>query len=421
MASFRVRNDCRLCGTGDLRQLLELTPTPPANEYMSSSAASISDNRFPLGLWGCTSCGHVQLPVVVDPERLFRDYKYVSGTSPSFVDHFRRYAGSIIQELGIPRGSRVVDVGSNDGTFLRFFQEAGMDVLGIDPAVDIARKATNSGIKTVSEFFNSSLSRRLAEQWGPAALITANNVFAHTDDRKSLAYAVRDLMASDGVFVFEVQYLVDMCRGGLFDMVYHEHLSYHHIGPLVPFLEFVGLHLFDVERVPTHGGSIRCFADSGSRPISHRVDELRKMEHSMNLVVPGWPGEECDGIDPVVEMRIRIEGLKDILLSKLRAIKEAGGRIAAYGAPAKATTLVHHFGLVEGFLDYVVDDNPLKQGRFIPGTGIPICEPDRLKSDVPEYLLILAWNFAEQITVKCCSFLEKGGKILIPLPEFKEI
>lgn len=421
MAPFRVRNDCRLCGAHGLEKLLELTPTPPANEYLASPIASLQDDRFPLGLWECSSCGHVQLPVVVSPNRLFREYAYVSGTSPSFVDHFRRYAESVVSCFTMRPGDLVVDVGSNDGTLLRFFKEAGMSVLGIDPAVSIAGGATDIGIETIPEFLTPALAKNLVERRGRAALVTANNVFAHADELGSLAYAVRELLVPDGIFVFEVQYLVDMCRGGLFDMVYHEHLSYHHVGPLVPFLESVGLHLFDVERVPTHGGSIRCFADAGSRPASHRVDELRRLEHSMNLVVPGWPEEEYDGIHPVVEMRFRIEGLREVLLAKLRAIKEVGGRIAAYGAPAKATTLVHHFGLAEGFLDYVVDDNPLKQGRFVPGTEIPICGPDRLESDVPDYLLVLAWNFVEQIVAKCGLFLKEGGRILVPLPEFKEI
>lgn len=421
MASFRVRSDCRLCGDGGLEQLLELTPTPPANEYLSSSSASTQDDRFPLGLWGCASCGHVQLPVVVNPGRLFRDYAYVSGTSPAFVDHFRRYAESVIDRFPASPGSLVVDVGSNDGTLLRFFKGAGMSVLGIDPAVSIAGRATGDGIETIPEFLTPALAKNLVRRRGHAAFVSANNVFAHADDLRSLASSVRELLSPNGVFVFEVQYLVDMCRGGLFDMIYHEHLSYHHVGPLVPFLESVGLRLFDVERVPTHGGSIRCFADAGSRAVSGRVDDLRRLEHSANLLVPGWPEKEYDGIHLVVEMRSRIEGLKEALLAKLRAVKEVGGRIAAYGAPAKATTLVHQFGLADGFLDYVVDDNPLKQGRFIPGTGIPIYEPGRLEFDTPDYLLVLAWNFAEQIVAKCSSFRDGGGRVLIPLPEFKEI
>jgi len=416
MASFRIRNDCRLCGEHGLEKLLELTPTPPANEYLSSPVASVHDDKFPLGLWVCRSCGHVQLPVVVSPERLFRDYAYVSGTSSAFVDHFRRYAESIVQRFAPPPGSLVVDVGSNDGTLLRFFKGAEMSVLGVDPAMEIAGTATGRGIETIPEFLTPDLARNLTSRLGHASVVTANNVFAHVDDLKSLALAVRDLLTSDGVFVFEVQYLVDMCRGGLFDMVYHEHLSYHHVAPLVPFLESVGLHLFDVERVQTHGGSIRCFVDAGVREATPRVGELCGLEFSIGLGTEASLREHA-----VFSMGERIASLRSALSGRLSEIRKVGGRVAAYGAPAKATTLIHHFGLTDGILDYVVDDNPLKQGKYLPGTKIQIFGPDRLELDPPDYLLILAWNFAEQIVAKCDAFRRDGGRILVPLPELKEM
>lgn len=415
MSDFHIRPDCRLCRSPlSDDPLLNLSPTPPANELLEDSELSAGQDMFPLFLSGCPDCGHVQLPVVVDPSRLFRDYLYVSGTSPSFVDHFRRYAESLIPSL--KAGDLVVDVGSNDGTLLRFFKDAGMRVLGVDPARDIAARAGSSGIETVPDFLTPDVVEWILRDLGPASLVTANNVFAHADDLGSLADCVRRLIP-EGNFVFEVQYLVDMCEKGLFDMVYHEHLSYHHVGPLVPFLDSAGLCLYDVERVPTHGGSIRCFAGPGSSPSS-RVEELRVLERSVNLPVPGLP--EHEGPHAVEEMGSRIEGLRRRLQDRLAEISSVGGRVAGYGAPAKAATLVHNFGLQDS-LEYVVDDNPLKHGRHLPGTRVPVVPKERLDSDPPDYLLVLAWNFADPIVEKCAAFREGGGRLIVPLPEFKEI
>ncbi len=415
---YFVRSTCRLCGSGRLTRVLELEPTPPANEFRHEQELGIPQQCFPLGLWQCGECGHVQLPVVVDPARLFRNYVYVSGTSPVFVNHFRGYAESVTQRLSLAPGSLVVDVGSNDGTLLGFFQQAGMRALGIDPARDIAAAATARGVETLPEFLDEALAERIVAERGPAKLVTANNVFAHIDDLRAAALAVRRVLADDGAFVFEVYYLVDFCDKMLFDTVYHEHLSYHSLGALVPFLDSVGLRIFDVERVPTHGGSIRVYADKGRRNPTHAIDDLLALEHARGHFVPGKPASSLP--NPLVSLEARIVKLGDALGKRLGGLRAEGRRIAGYGAPAKATTLMHQFNLGREQLDFIVDDSPLKQGLYTPGKEVPVLASTALAERKPDYLLLLAWNFAESIIDRCAEFRAKGGKIIVPLPELVE-
>jgi SAM-dependent methyltransferase len=415
---YFVRSTCRLCGAEELECVLEMESTPPANEFLSAAQNEEAQDTFPLGLWQCRNCGHVQLPVVVNPERLFRDYVYVSGTSSVFVDHFRRYAKSVVENLDLKPGSLVIDVGSNDGTLLRYFKEAGMRILGIDPARDIAAKATAEGLDTIPEFLDEALARAIVEERGPAAVVTANNVFAHIDDLAGAARAVRALLAGDGVFVFEVYYLVDFTDKMLFDTVYHEHLSYHSMGPLIPFFQSLDMNVFDVERVPTHGGSLRVYVDLGRRARESRVNELLNLEWQRGFFVPGMPPPEAR--NPLVALDERIQQLRERLTARIQELRAAGKRLAGYGAPAKATTLMYQFQLGRDALDYIVDDNPLKQNLFTPGKRIPVVSSSVLEDDPPDYLLILAWNFAESIIEKCHTFRDRGGKFIVPLPELTE-
>jgi SAM-dependent methyltransferase len=350
----------------------------------------------------------VQLPVIVDPERLFRNYVYVSGTSPSFVAHFERYAQAMIAEHGLSPGDLVVEVGSNDGTLLRFFQQAGMRVIGVDPAKAIAESATKAGIETWPTFFNRKIAREIHEVEGPAALVLANNVFAHADDLKEIALAARDLLdPARGRFVFEVQYLVDLVEKTLFDMVYHEHLSYHSLAPLIPFFDSMAMTLMDAEHVDTHGGSIRCTVSPRKmRPMSDRLLGMLKVE---SVALAG---------DVFGKLRTRIEQAGQ----KVRAFmaEHVERPLYGYGAPAKLTTLSYQFGIESDVLDCVIDDSPWKHGRLTPGTHIPVMPAAYVASHPPDSVMIFAWNFAPQIADKLRSAGFKG-RIVTPLPEFKEL
>lgn len=403
--SYVVRPDCRLCSSEMLRGVLALEPTPLANEFLKPGDSC--EELFPLHLVECLACGHVQLPVVVDPERLFRNYVYVSGTSPAFVEHFRRYANDLCQAHNLAEGSLVVEIGSNDGTLLKFFKQRGMRVLGVDPAAEIAAKATAEGVPTIPHFFRESLAEEIVRDHGRAALVVANNVFAHADDLSAIVRGVKTLLAPGAPFVFEVQYLGDLLDGGLFDMIYHEHLSYHSVRSLVPFFRRHGMTLFDVKRVNTHGGSIRCRVFDALHVPLYNVDRFVR--------------DEGDVFERFRTMQTKITERGDHLRKRLGDLRtDRKVTIAGYGAPAKATTLTRQFGLT-GLVDFVVDDSPWKQGLCMPGSQIPVYDGSMaLNCDV---LVLFAWNFAEPILAKLRSagFFDGQRVAIVPLPEYQEI
>lgn len=405
------RTSCRLCGSHQLTLILKLAPTPPANAFVPKEALDKPQSVFPLDVAFCEGCGHVQLLDVVDPAVLFEDYVYVSGTSPVFVQHFQHYANALF-DLGRPAGGDlVVDIGSNDGTLLRAFKDKGMEVQGIDPAKAIAERATADGIPTRAAFFGPDLGRAMAAELGPAAIVTANNVYAHIDDLGGVTDGVRALLAPDGLFSFEVSYLGDVFTDTLFDTIYHEHLSYHSVRPLIPFLAAHGLELIEAVRVPTHGGSLRGIAQrtGGPRRVGASVADMLAYEKKLGL----------EKAETFHAFAARIEERKRQLAGLLAERKAQGRRIVGYGAPAKATTLMYHFGLGRDALDYIVDDSPLKQGLYSPGLHVPVRPARALEENPPDDIVILAWNFAEPIMKKLQPYREAGIRFIVPLPEVK--
>jgi SAM-dependent methyltransferase len=386
--------------------VLSLAPTPPANAFVDRPG--IQQPKFPLDVFFCEGCGHVQLLDVIDPELLFSDYVYTSGTSPVFIQHFQNYAADLVDEFSLTPGTLAVDVGSNDGTFLRFLKEAGLVVLGIDPALEIARRTTEAGIETLPAFFTVEFARELRAGRGEAGLISANNVFAHIDDLAGVVEAVKAWLAPDGIFVFEVSYLADVYHSTLFDTIYHEHLDYHAVNPLLPFFERAGMELISARRVPTHGGSIRCV-------VQHRGGP-----HATDPSVRDRIGEEArlgiDRAETLIGFAAKIDKVGRELHAVLRDIKSRGHTIAGFGAPAKATTLMHHFGIGPDMVDFIVDDSPLKQGLFTPGMHIPVVSSAAIAERRPDYLVILAWNFAEPIMRGQAEFARQGGRFIVPLP-----
>lgn len=417
--SFIYKHTCRLCNSSELDEVLCLCPTPLANEFLSDPILSLNQDKYDLNLMMCKSCGHVQLSIVVSPDRLFRNYVYVSGTSPKFVKHFEDYAISLITDVNLEPNDLVVDIGSNDGTFLSFFKKEKMRTVGVDPAFDIADNATRSGIKTIPDFFNEKVVNDIINEYGNASLVTANNVFAHADDLTDIASNIHKLLSDDGVFVFEVQYFPRMCEDMLFDMIYHEHVSYHHVGPLINFFASIGMSLYDVKEVPTHGGSIRCFVDKGIRMVRPSVSILCGRELALGLTVPGILNTKLD--DPLKTMGDRLSSLKTKIKKRLDYYKDWDSDIAGFGAPAKATTLMHYFDIDNSYIKYVIDDNPLKQNLYIPGRGIPIVPFSHLGKNSPVCLFILAWNFSESIIDKCKDYRNSGGRFMVPLPNYLEI
>jgi SAM-dependent methyltransferase len=395
---------------------MQLTPTPPANAFVPRDKLNEAQAVFPLDLHLCRDCAHAQLPDVVDPEILFHNYVYVSGTSPVFVEHFRRYAEDaearfMSKGTSGGRAGFIVDIGSNDGTLLKQFQARGHRVLGVDPAQAIARQANAAGIETLDRFFDPALAREIRRTSGPADIVTANNVFAHADDLAGIAEGARLLLAPEGAFVFEASYLGDVIERLLFDTIYHEHLAYHSVAPLKRFLAAHGLRLIDVRRVDAHGGSIRaaaCLAGSA-----------RGTEASVEAMI-AW--EKKAGLDRPETFHAfagRVARRRDEFLALAGKLKAEGRRFAGYGAPAKATTLMYHFGVGRELVEFVVDDSPLKQGLYTPGLHVPVLPAEALYERKPDEAVVLAWNFASAIMAKHKKFSEGGGHFIVPLPSLE--
>lgn len=401
------RNTCRMCGSTKFTKIWDLGKTPLANAYLKPRDVRKKEVFVPLEVYKCQNCHLVQLRHVVDPKVLFGSYLYVSSTSPSFVKHFEEYAKTLQKKFKLTKKDLVVDVGSNDGILLKPLKKAGTKVLGIEPAKNIARRANAEGIRTEAKFFSPEVAKKLRTQYGPAKIISANNVFAHTDNVDGFVEAIKAILKPDGVFVFEAQYLKDLLEKNLFDIVYHEHVCYYHLHPLIKFFKKHGLQVFDVERPSVHGGSIRVYV-SRTRQPSQRLQQLLQQEKKAGL----------NTLKTYEDFAKRIRKNKQKLREILQKIKKQGKRVAGYGAPAKATTLMYAFGLGKKDIEYIVDDSPFKQGRLMPGTRVPIVKAAALHAQgKPEYILILAWNFAEPIRQSNAWFGKKGGKWIVPVPE----
>ncbi len=406
------RDACRLCGSNRLKSILTLTPTPPANAFVDSSQLNLPQLVFPLDLFFCDDCTHAQLLDVVDPQVLFSDYVYVSGTSQVFVSHFKEYATTISDKYASKTKKQlVIDIGSNDGTLLEQFKNIGFNVLGIDPARKIAQQASANGIKTVPAFFSKNLAEKIKTEYGQAHLVTANNVYAHADDLIDITRGIRTLLKPNGVFVFEVSYLVDVFEKTLFDTIYHEHLAYHCVRPLVKFFAAQDMQLVAAKRTEAHGGSLRGIVQlaGGIHKADSSVDSLIALEKSLGL----------DKVETLQAFGSKIENVKYELTNYLHSLKAQGKSVAGFGAPAKATTLMYHFSIGPDIVEFIVDDNPLKQGLFSPGMHIPILPTAAIYEKKPDAIIILAWNFAEPIIKNHAKFLNMGGEFIVPLPTVK--
>ena len=357
-SNFYFRDTCRLCENNKLEKVIELTPTPPGNYVLRADEIEEPRPSYPLEVYFCNNCTHLQLGHVVDPKILFqRRYTYVSSTSPVFVAHLQEYAAAMIKRFSLGKGGLIADIGSNDGTCLRFFKAAGFEVLGIDPATDIARKASEEGIETIPDFFGFEKARHLRKQRGPAKLITSHNVLAHIDDLSDIIKGVEHWLSDDGLFVMEVGYLVDVYQKVWFDTIYHEHLDYHTLAPLLGFLARHNLEVIEVERIAPQGGSIRVISQKQGGPYhpNASVENLLVLERSLKMDEP----------ETFRSYNERINEVRDDLGTLLIDLKQQGYSIAGYGAPTKATTMLMHFGLSQEMLDFHTGGQPIKAWLFL--------------------------------------------------------
>jgi hypothetical protein len=402
------RDTCRLCGSTACAVAVPLAPSPIADAFVPAGRLDEEQPAYAMDLYLCLDCGALQLLDVIDPELLFRDYLYTTSSSPGLVAHFETMAADLARRF-VPRpGSLAVDIGSNDGALLQFLKGRGMTVLGVDPARDIAHAASAAGVPTIPSMFDSRLAAGIRDEHGGAALVTANNVFAHSDALGDMADGVRVLLGPDGVFVFEVAYLLDMLDNFVFDSAYHEHLHHHSLVPLRAFLLRHGLELFDVERLGTKGGSIRCFAQlhGGGRAVGPAVERLVALEEE----------RELGRIETYHRFSDRLQRLRADVRRLLGSERARGSRIYGFGASATGTTLTQHFGLAD-FVSALIDDRPERQGLYSPGHHLPVLAPDVLYGDdPPDMVVVMAWRFAEPIISRHEEYLRRGGRFVVPVP-----
>jgi len=401
---------CHLCGHTNLIKYLDLGKTALVNSYIKTR--NKKENKYPLQVLYCGNCHLSQLNCVVNRKLIFQKYAYFSSTSPQLEKYFKEYAEKILKKFPHQSRKLIVEIASNDGILLKYFKKEGVKVLGIDPAKNIAKIANKKGLKTLPLFFNQENSKIIRKKYGKAGVIIANNVLAHDDNINSILKGVTNLLDKDGVFVFEVQYLLDLIERKAFDNTYHEHVFYFSVHPLKKALEEHGLQIFNIEKTPAQGGSIRVYVGHmNTYKVNKNVDKLLKSEKSKGLYK----------IKTYKEFSKKPEELKIKLIKLLKNVKKDGGKIAGYGASAKGNTLLQYCGIDTKLIDYIVDTAPSKQGKFTPGTYIPIHPISQLKKDTPDYVLILAWNYADSIIKKEKWLKKKGVKFIIPISKVKVV
>lgn len=413
-SSTKPRTDwpCRFCGTKLEHTFVDLGMSPLCESYLDATHLNQMEPFYPLHAYVCTGCYLVQLQEYVNREHIFSDYAYFSSYSDSWLAHAKTYTQQMVERFGINQKSSVVELASNDGYLLQYFVEKGVPVLGIEPAANIAEVAIRKGVPTIVKFFGVDLARELAASGQKADLLLGNNVLAQVPDINDFVAGMKILLKPTGVITMEFPHLEQLMEQNQFDTIYHEHFSYFSLLTARRIFAAHGLTLFDVEELPTHGGSLRIYArhvEDSSKPVGQRVYEVCAREE-----LAGY-----ERIESYSRFDEQVKETKRKLLDFLIQAKRNGKRVAGYGAPGKGNTLLNYCGIRTDFLDYTVDRNPHKQGMFLPGTHVPIYSPELIRQTRPDFLLILPWNLRDEIIKQNAFIREWGGQFVVPIPEVK--
>jgi len=400
---------CRFCGASDMTTLVDLGMSPFCQTHIEKRNLNAMEPFFPLHPRVCNACFLVQLGEFAAPADIFSEYAYFSSYADSWVEHARRYAESMRARLQLGASSLVIEIASNDGYLLQHFAAAGVPVLGIEPAANVAKAASAKGIRTDVSFHGRANAARIVAQYGKADLVLGNNVLAHVPDLNDFVAGIKVLMKPDGVVTMEFPHLQRLMEQNQFDTIYHEHFSYFSFLTVERVFAAHGLTLFDVDELSTHGGSLRIYgrhAEDASKPRARRVEELLAREHSLGF----------DKIETYRKFDEQVKATKRDILDCLIALKRANKQIVGYGAPGKGNTLLNYCGIRTDFLDYTVDRNPYKQGKYTPGAHIPIHSPDMIRKTRPDYIFILPWNLREEITTQMAFVRDWGCRFIVPIP-----
>src|SRR5712692_2662808 len=403
------QSGCRFCGTKLEHTFVDLGMSPLCESYLSSEHLNQMEPFYPLHVQVCKNCFLVQLEAYVTPEHIFSDYAYFSSYSDSWLVHAKRYTDLMVERFGIGEKSFVVELASNDGYLLQYFVEKKVPVLGIEPAANVADVAIKKGVPTIVKFFGRESARELAASGEKADLLLGNNVLAQVPDLNDFVAGMKILLAPTGIITMEFPHLQRLMEENQFDTIYHEHFSYFSFVTAEQIFTAHGLTLFDVEELPTHGGSLRIFGrhrEDASKPVGDRAAALKDKEQRAGL----------DAIGAYTAFDDKVKRTKRRLLEFLVNIKNDGKRIVGYGAPAKGNTLLNYCGVRSDFLDFTVDRSPHKQGCYLPGTRIPVFHPDKIRDVRPDYVLILPWNIRDEIMQQIAYVRDWGGRFVVPIP-----
>lgn len=403
---------CRFCGRRLQHTLVDLGMSPLCESYVSAERVHDMEPFYPLHVYVCDECFLVQLEEFVPVEEIFTEYLYFSSYADSWVQHAKDYTDMITERLGLGKESRVVELASNDGYLLQHFVALGIPALGIEPAKNVAKVAIEKGVPTLVKFFGVETARELAAEGKHADLLLGNNVLAQVPDLNDFVGGMKLLLKPGGVITMEFPHLLKLMQENQFDTIYHEHFSYFSFLAAERIFAKHGITLFDVEEIPTHGGSLRIYgrhADDEAKAVTQRALDLKAVEKQTGL----------DGLDAYRSFDQQVKQTKRKILAFLIEAREAGKTVVGYGAPGKGNTLLNYCGIRTDLLDYTVDRNPYKQGMFLPGTHIPIYDPGRIKETRPDYVFILPWNFKDEIMEQVSYIREWGGKFVVPIPEVK--